>query len=269
MSIDATVLRFFQDLLLSPGKRQISLVARRCAQEYQVGTRVGQRFVYDEKDLADVRALLEAHGLPLVRVEAQDRADASTRPGITEKYATASPHENSVAIRVFKQGASFGIGYTVASVDEVSEMAADAMMVVENFESFRQLHRYAWVVRRLQSIDCCLVVFRGDTIYPTGDAGRCINGSSLPKIGFHDFDPAGLHLSASLSGLVEHLLPPLPLLESAVAKGKRADLYFSQLAQYSSVLDQATVANIPETWKLMKKLQKGLPQEWMRDLAGE
>lgn len=267
MAIDAAHLLFLQSLILSPGSKQMSAVARRCSEEFRIGTRVGRHFVYDEKDIADATALLQAHGLPLTSTGIQDRADAATRPGMTEKHGTTAPHDDSVAYRMFRFGMPQSVGYGVASALEVSQLLAEVMMVVENFETFRQLHRYTWVMERLISIVCCVVVFRGDNAYSLGNAMRCVNGSNLPKIGFHDFDPAGLYMSARLPGLVEHLMPQPSVLEPAVLEGKRSDLYFSQLAQFANGLEKTTLANIPDAWKLMRKMQKGLPQEWMRDLA--
>lgn len=267
MAIDAVLLRFLQGLIQSPGDKQMSAVARRCSEEFRIGTRVGRRFVYDEKDVADATVLLQSHRLPLVSTEIQDRADAATRPGITEKHGTTAPHDDGVAYRMFRLGMPQSVGYGVASALEVSQLSADVMMVVENFETFRQLHRYTWVMERLNGIVYCVVVFRGDNVYSIGDAKRCVDGSNLPKIGFHDFDPAGLYMSASLPGLVEHLMPQPSVLEPAVMEGKRSDLYFSQLAQFANGLENATLANIPAAWKLMRRMQKGLPQEWMRALA--
>lgn len=108
---------------------------------------------------------------------------------------------------------------------------------------------------------------RGDTYYPLSDAQQCVSASVLPQIGFHDFDPAGLHMSLGLPGLVEHLIPPIAVLEEAVQTGKRSDLYFGQLGQYGHSLESAKRANISELWAAMKRMQKGYPQEWMRDIS--
>ena len=267
MAIDAAQLLFLQGLIQSPGNKQMSAVARRCSEEFRIGTRVGRRFVYDEKDIADATALLQAHGLPQTSTGINDKHDDATSPGMTQKHGTTAPHDDSVAYRMFRFVMPQSVGYGFASALEVSQLLAEVMMVVENFETFRQLHRYAWVMERLNSIVYCVVVFRFDNFYSVVYSFCCVNGSNLPKIGFHDFDPAGLYMSASLPGRVEHLMPHPSVLELAVREGKRSDLYFSQIAQFANELEKMTLANIPDAWKLMRKMQKGLPQEWMRDLA--
>jgi hypothetical protein len=266
MQIDAVALRFLQGLIEAPGDKQLSAVARRCSEEFRIGSRVGRRFFYSDKDIAEAVVLLQAHGLPLTNAGKKDRADAADTPGLSEKIGSIPPHNDSVAYRSFRCGAQEFAGYGVATALEVSSTKASVMMVVENLETFRKLHQYNWVVRRMQAIEHCVVVFRGDGIYYTSDAARCVELSTIPKIGFHDFDPAGLAMSASLQGVVEHLLPDQSVLERAIKAGKRSDLYFSQIAQYASVLDRVGNESIAAAWDLMRRLQKGLPQEWMRDL---
>jgi len=56
------------------------------------------------------------------------------------------------------------------------------------------------------------------------------------------------------------------VLRAAVEAKKRSDLYFSQHDQYAGSLDECSHLKIATLWVLMKSLQKGLPQEWMRDL---
>lgn len=267
MDIDSALIRFLQSIIQSPIDRRLSAIAQRCSQEFGIGVRVGRKYVYGTNDVDGARSLLQAHDLPLTDSGLTDRADAAARPGTTEKSGTKQPHDDSVAYRIFHSGQEAFVGYAVATASEVQEIDANILMVVENFETFRQLTRYQWVIKRLASIAKCLVVYRGDSIYNQSDADMVIKTSNLPKIGFHDFDPAGLHLSFALTNLVEHFAPPLPVLQMAVTKGKRSDLYFNQLNQYASTLDQVRTANIPELWSMMKRAQKGLPQEWMRDIT--
>jgi len=267
MAIRPPDLRFLQNIIASPSDKRVSEVARRCSEEFKIGVRIGQRFVYGSSDIEKAIALLHAHGLPTTTSELTDRAGAVNRPGLSEKAGTTYPHQDSVAFRFFRQGTPDGAGYRVATGEEVSALAADTMMVVENFETFRQLHRYEWVVERMRVWETCIVVFRGDTYYPLSDVQRCVTASVLPQIGFHDFDPAGLHMSLELPALIEHLIPPMDVLEEVVHAGKRSDLYFGQLRQYRQSLESANRANISDLWAIMKRMQKGYPQEWMRDIS--
>lgn len=267
MAIRHPDLRFLQNIIASPSDKRVSEVARRCSEEFKIGVRVGQRFMYGSSDVGKAIALLNAHGLPITTSELTDRAGAVNRPGLSEKVGTTSPHQDSVAYRFFRQGTGDGAGYSVATCDEVSALAADTMMVVENFETFRQLHRYQWVVERMCAWETCLVVFRGDNYYPLSDAQQCVSVSVLPQIGFHDFDPAGLHMSLELPALVEHLIPPMDVLEEVVHAGRRSDLFFGQRRQYGQSLESANRANISDLWAIMKRMQKGYPQEWMRDIS--
>lgn len=255
-----------QGIIESPSDKRVSEIARRCSNEFKIGIQIGQRFTYSCADVDRAIELLKAHGLPLYPDKLSDRASSVHRPSVSEKVGTQGPHQDSVAYRLFQRSTPFGVGYSVARADEVGAIPAQVMMVVENFETLRQLHRYTWVLERMQSWSACLVIYRGETIYSAADAQRAVQASHLPKIGFHDFDPAGLFFSAQLPGIVEHLAPPMDLLEKVVKSGKRTDLYFENLPQYRLYLDKCEQANIPQLWSIMKRLQRGYPQEWMRDI---
>lgn len=267
MLLKNSELRFLQGIIESPSDKRVSEIAEHCSDELKIGKRIGQRFSYSRADVDRSVELLRAHGLPLYSDELSDRASSVNRPSVSEKVGTQGPHQDSVAYRLFNGLTPVGVGYSVAQADEVGAISAQVMMVVENFETLRQLHRYSWVLERMRSWSTCLVIYRGESIYSTADAQRAVQASHLPKIGFHDYDPAGLFFSAQLPGLVEHLAPPMNLLETVVKSGQRTDLYFDNLAQYRLCLDKCEQANIPLLWANMKRLQRGYPQEWMRDIG--
>jgi hypothetical protein len=268
MSISAIELKFLQGLLVDSGDRTPGLSAERFSKDYNIGLRIGRKFIYSENDVLRVRDLLTALNVPLVSQDkATDRAGSSDRTGISEKSGTILPHANSVAFRCFSDDKPVSFpGYQVGEVEDVVGIAPDLMIVVENFETFRQLERYKWLMERLNGKQRTLVIFRGDTIYSLSDAKQCVARLGCEIWGFHDFDPAGLHMSACIPGLVEHIVPPEAVLKAAVMEKKRIDLYYDQLDQYSNELDKCEHIQISSLWVMMKKMQKGLPQEWMRDL---
>jgi hypothetical protein len=268
MHISATELKFLQGLLADGRDRAHSASAELFRREHYIGTRIGRKFVYAPEDVARAKNLLIALNLPLVASDLPtDRADAARRPGISEKSGTLNPHANAVAFRVFiGRTPVTRPGYQVATVEEVGCLTPDLVVVVENFETLRQLERYEWVMERFTSVGTTLVLFKGDNIYLRKNANRSMDALNCPVWGFHDFDPAGLHMSLSIKNLSEHLVPSLDVLRSAVEAMKRSDLYYSQLGQYANILTACRHPQIAALWTLMTSLQKGLPQEWMRDL---
>lgn len=268
MHLSAIELRFLQGLLADSSDRSHSASAELFYRDRKIGTRIGRKFVYSQEDVARAKSLLDALNLPLTAHEQPtDRADASVRPGISEKSGTVNPHANAVAFRIFAgRTSTTQPGYQVATVEEVGCLTPDLVMVIENFETLRQLERYQWVMERLTKAGTTLALFRGDTIYRLDDAQRCMHVLDCPVWGFHDFDPAGLHMSMSIRNISEHLVPPQVVLRAAVETRKRSDLYFNQYDQYARLLDDCSHQQISALWALMKGWQRGLPQEWMRDL---
>lgn len=268
MTLTFTEIRFLQGLLADPRDRLHSASAERFYRDRKIGTLVGRRFVYSKEDVDRARSILEALHLPSVAVAQKiDRADAVLRPGMSEKSGTSNPHSNSVAFRVFSGRSPVAQpGYQVATAQEVAGLTPELLVIVENFETLRQLQRYQWVIDRIQSVGKTLVVFRGDTIYRLDDAHSCIQSFDCPVWGFHDFDPAGLYMSLTTRNITEHLVPPHEALGSTVRDMNRSDLYFNQYDQYAKALNQCDHKQIAGLWALMKSWQRGLPQEWMRDL---
>lgn len=268
MRLTAIELRFLQGLLTDSSDKGPSDSAELFCRERNIGTRIGRRFVYAAADVERTRSLLVALHLPLVAQDRPtDRAGAMDRPGISEKSGTADPHRNKVAFRMFSGCKPVAQpGYQVATVEELCCLMPNRVIVVENFETLRQLERYAWVMERIKSQGTTIALYRGDTIYKLNDATRSLAALDCPVWGFHDFDPAGLHMSLSLRNMEEHLVPPMVVLRAAVEAKKRSDLYFNQVDQYERSLSECPHSQVARLWQLMKELQKGLPQEWMRDL---
>ena len=265
--LTANRLKFLQKLIFDRSRRAESEVAGYFEQNFGIGARLGRGYEYTEADSETAKKMLIARGMPLASgSEPMQRADAVTRRGISEKTGTLAPHADSVAFRIW--GAAprdFLVGYQVATPLEVSQIKCDLTMVVENFETFRQLQQYRWVEDKF--IDkSVLVIFRGDPIYKIENAQQALAGLNKPVLGFFDFDPAGLFMCSKLDGLSQLVLPDLNTVKCAAKAGKRDDLYYDQVAGFGSSLDKQLQPEIAEAWAMMKEIRIGLPQEWMRDL---
>jgi hypothetical protein len=261
-------LKFLQKLVLDGSRRGESEAATYFEQNFGLGARLGRGYEYTMQDLEKAKNLLIAMGMPLeLEAEPMDRADAVIRRGMSEKTGTLAPHANSVAFRIWKDIAGeggFGVGYQVANPVEVSQIECDCTMVVENFETFRQLHKYGWVVNEIRD-QSVLVIFRGDPIYKTDCTQQALALLSKPVLGFFDFDPAGLFMCSELDGLSKLLLPDLNTIREAAIAGRRNELYYDQVEGFGPSLEKLLQPEIALAWALMKEIRVGLPQEWMRD----
>jgi hypothetical protein len=135
-------------------------------------------------------------------------------------------------------------------------------MVVENFETFRQLMSYRWIRWTGNST---LVVYRGDPESPNEDAAALVRERAEPVRGFYDFDPAGLIMAKAIPaerfrGLV---LPGREWLRAAADTPHGRQLYDRQLRAFGSALDEATEPMIRQNWEFMKSLGSAVAQEGM------
>lgn len=273
--LNANQVRFLQALALDTKPRAESLAAAHFAGHFGLGLRIGRRYEYTPNDAIRASDLLASMGLESAGVlGVSDRAGAVLRPGLSEKSGTLAPHADSVAFQILSAPAMAGghpipetnCGYQVGAVDEVASVNSELVLVVENFESFRQIRRYSWLMEMLPEGKSVLVVFRGDPRFRIDDAQRAMGLLTAPVWGFFDFDPTGLLMCASLKQLDRLVLPPWAVLEQATVRAKRDDLYHQQIGGASRILDACQHADIQTAWALLRRLRKGLPQEWMRDI---
>jgi hypothetical protein len=207
--------------------------------------------------------------LPLLqRAPGTLRSEAANIPGVSEKYRTISPHSNSVAIKPISgqcmyDGKQFCIpaeSYAVLTIQQACAVSAQRLLVVENFETFRLLERYQWI--DYQGLDI-LAIYRGDTRFRLDEVASMLTQRLEPTWIFSDFDPAGLAMAVVLPRLERVVLPKITWLEDMTIKSRRHDLFANQLKQYGRLLDRTNSLLIDPVWQLMKRLNAGLPQEWM------
>ena len=285
--INATQLRFLQGLLKSQLPRDKGHSANYFANNFHIGVLIGRQYEYNDDDVHRATLLLQSlgHSLDSSTTEPISRADMANRPGLSEKSGSTSPHASSVAVRVLEGSVPIGKEalhatpagiYSVLTVTSLKRLKCEALLVVENFETFRDLDRYAWIRKWFadQGITRVVAVYRGDQLYKIEDAAKAIQviadqDKSVKFIGFGDFDPAGLHICASLPRLTTVLLPDPFALKAMVLAAQRYDLFHNQAGQYGPSLDASAHPEIHKAWTLLKHFQRGLPQEWMRDYLPE
>lgn len=277
MNLTPTQIAFLQALVAdAPVHRSTSLAAAYMAQHFHIGQQYGRRFEYTDDDLDRARRLLLAQGLNIQATPAGllNRADAAARAGFGEKVGTVAPHADSVACILLGKTARTGqgmvhpapLGYLVASAQEIASIEVNQVLVVENFETFRQLRSYAWVLEALPQHSSTMALYRGDPRLRVDDAAQTLRMMPCSKWAFFDFDPSGLSMAASIEGLDRLLLPQEQVLETVIRRHQRVDLWDSQYEGVWHSLETCSHPGIVRAWGWMKHWKMGCPQEWMRDI---
>jgi len=277
VNLTATQVAFLQALVAdAPVQRNASQAAAYMVQHFHIGRQYGRRFEYTDDDLDRAKRLLLAQGLDILATPAGllDRAGAAARSGLGEKVGTVAPHADSVACILLGKAARAGqgtlhpapMGYLVASGQEVASIEVDRVLVIENFETFRKLRAYTWVLEALPKQSSTLALYRGDPRLRADDAAQALRMLSCPKWAFFDFDPSGLAMAAAIEGLEHLLLPPESVLEPVVRRHRRVDLWDSQYEGVWHSLETCSHADIAQAWGWMKRWKMGCPQEWTKDL---
>lgn len=264
-------LTFLRSLLVDSSPKVASESANFFASQYGIGVNMGRSFEYSSSDVSRAQELLLALGqLTEQPTRKGDRAGARNRPGITEKSGATSPHADSVAFQLLggfrSANSTCCVGYSVGTAAEVMGIVPDALLVVENFEAFRQINRYAWVQAHVVQLRV-LCLYRGDTTYKIEDAAQVIAANEKPAWGFFDFDPAGLGMCSQLKNLQHVMLPPAEILVGMARDKQMHHLFHNQIVQWQGILDKATHHEIRSYWASLQKVRCGLPQEWLRDIT--
>ncbi|CAG9165412.1 DUF7281 domain-containing protein [Cupriavidus pinatubonensis] len=269
MILSAHEITFLQRLIAArPATRKAGPLSLTIA-TYGVGRASGRSIHYGPSDWETAAKLLENRGIPLSRPDGEmRRAETVEYAGVSEKAFGSRPHSNSVALRTAHgdcdlDGAGLkapGGGYMVLTTEDAMRVRCDRILLVENLETFRHLHRYEWITYGRGST---LAIFRGDPTFSLADAAKVLAARGEPVDAFVDFDPAGLSIAASLPRLAHLILPDERWLISAIRGRKRYDLYDDQIGVSGAKLAASTHPDIVRSFALLKEFRQGYCQEWM------
>ncbi|GAB4088699.1 DUF7281 domain-containing protein [Hydrogenophaga soli] len=268
MSLSSRDIAFLQDLVAKgAGQKGASQASQHFCRHFGMGQHIGSRFEFCQADADRARQMLTIAGIAIEpAAQALRRSQAGLNNPSQEKAGTLPPHQDSIAVKAahgrceYKGDPVPSVGYQVLTLEQVCEIRADVLLVVENLESLRFLERNLWI--EYQELDV-LAIFRGDGVFRADLVSRLLEASSAPVWAYFDFDPAGLGMAAKLPRLQRVLLPDEVVLVSAVRKANQVHLYADQLDQWGSVLSSDGRSKIQRPWALLRKLRVGLAQELM------
>lgn len=153
------------------------------------------------------------------------------------------------------------------SIDAVvdSDIGHNAFLIVENLQTFQDIHLVdTRVMNALTGLNP-LVLYRGD---PQGGARAdavhsLIERSVLPVYAFVDYDPAGMIIAASLPRLDKILAPDLHELFTLIRDNGIVNRYLDQVAAANHVIHQfSNNPCISQLWQVIHAAGKALPQEF-------
>jgi len=145
------------------------------------------------------------------------------------------------------------------------EIGHDALLIIENLQTFDDIHTVDPDVIGHLLVRDPLVIYRGDTQGGArSDAVHAlIKRTDLPVFAFVDFDPAGLIIASGLPRLDMILAPPLPYLAKIIQANGIAKRYMEQVAMATHALQQIQGdARISPLWHVIHAAGKALPQEY-------
>ncbi|HLF98226.1 MAG TPA: hypothetical protein VI457_13875 [Methylococcaceae bacterium] len=280
-----TLLRIFhsQESRFSPG-RSISAFCT----EYNLGMRQGASLIFTEEDKKEIGRILQGEmGIDPATTTSESwkylgRAQ-SLRLAHDEKFAGRSVGAGRLRLKTFPERALRVAGgrWTLPlradlglDLDAVlgHEIGHDALLVIENLQTFDDIHNVG--VDVMGDLAACepLVLYRGDTQGGArADAIRAlIENTALPVYAFVDYDPAGLVIAHGLPRLDRVLAPRLQDLAALIQTHGIARRYLDQVAAASHVLQQLEAdPRIGPLWDVIDFAGKGLPQEYFHSRSAQ
>lgn len=234
-----------------------------------IGSVQGKELIFGISDINKIKSFLEINGYPLASQEKDFSSRthaANTLP--SEKMATKAVTDNRLLIKSINEPFQLdrvnfpprhGIEF---NVDEALQIKASQIVLIENLELFLKAEDYQQFSMQLKP-DALLVYRGGAGIFSTNASIKFLENFGGERIGFFDFDPAGLcrlghkHLDAIILPDFECMSP------NKLKSWSRENVYYQQLPKYQSCLEEMVQSSseMSEYAKLMKQAQLAIMQE--------
>lgn len=249
--------------------------------EYNLGVRQGSSLVFNDAHKAEIGRILKGElGIDPASTTADswkglDRAE-SLMLAKNEKLTSRTVGGGRLRVKTLSgsvlrvAGGSWSLpdradlGLDLSAVIG-SEIGHDALLIVENLQTFDDIHTVGSEVMDNLSAHDPLVIYRGDTQGGArADAVHAlVSGTDLPVIAFVDFDPAGLIIASSLPRLDRVLAPPLQELAEIIQARGIAERYLEQVAMSAHAMQRIQGnARMAPLWHVIHSAGKALPQEY-------
>lgn len=212
------------------------------SQEEGVGQIRGKQISISYQDILKIRVFLELHGYgeEATQETFESRTEAS-KVFANEKLASSAVTDNRVFLKTTKHpirlnGHLLPVGHGIEfRVNELDNLQASQIVLIENLDTFFEADRCDGLISLLND-DAVFVYRGGQGFFSAKGSQDLLNNFKGEKIGFFDFDPAGLCL-LGVKGLDKVVVPDLNTVTIKELIGaSREDRFFEQLPQYNSLL---------------------------------
>lgn len=279
--MDKRLVNTLLNVLHSPDSlfRHSKALAAFC-EEYNLGRRQGASLAFTERDKAEIGRILrgEAGIDPATATPASwDRLDRAQSLGLghDEKLSGRPVSAGRLRLKTLPGQALdvAGGNWTLppridlgVDLDAVlgSRIGHDVLLVVENLQTFDEIHAVRADVMAPLAGRRPLVTYRGDAQGGArADAVHAlIERTELSVYAFVDFDAAGLVIASTLPRLDQVLAPALPDLEEAIRANGIVQRHLDQVAAAGRTISDLTGdPRIAPLWDVISRVGKALPQE--------
>lgn len=281
--MDKRLINTLLDVLHSPDSRiRTSKGLLGFCEEYNLGMMQGASLVFSEKDKTEIGRILQGEmGIDPATTTSSSwkQLDRAQSLGIAhdEKLSGYSVGAGRLRLKTLAGqplqvvGGSWtlpsrvDLGLDLEAVLD-SRIGHDALLVVENLQTFDDVHKVGTdVMGVLAGLDP-LVLYRGDAQGGArADAVHAlIERTDLPVYAFVDYDPAGLVIASGLPRLDQVLSPELVKLEALIRTSGITKRYLEQVAAASYALEHLeSDPRIASLWDVIRRVGKALPQEFL------
>ncbi len=280
--IDKRLINTLLDVLHSPDSRiRASKGLRAFCEEYNLGMMQGASLAFSENDKTEIGRILHGEmGIdPATTTSASwKQLDRAQSLGLAHdeklsghsvgagrlRLKTLAGQPLQVAGGNWRLPSRADLGLDLEAVLG-SRIGHDALLVVENLQTFEDIHEVGTdVTGGLAGLNP-LVLYRGDAQGGArADAVHAlIERTTLPVYAFVDFDPAGLVIASGLPRLDQVLSPEFVKLEALIRTSGITQRYLVQVAAASYALERMeSDPRIASLWDVIRRAGKALPQEF-------
>lgn len=234
-----------------------------------IGSIQGKKLVFETSDLPKIEGFLDINGYPHTSTEDDFSSRTKAAESLpNEKMAITTVTHDRILVKSINEsfeldGVTFPAFHGIEfQVEQALQLNVSQVVLIENLELFLKAEDYKQFTTLLNND--ALLIYRGGTgIFSTKASVDFLQKFSRERIGFFDFDPAGLCRLGHKS-LDSVILPNFECMSlNQLQRLSREDVFYQQLPKYQHCLEEliSSSCKLAEYALFMKEAQLAIMQE--------